>query len=81
MGNGIEDRVHGAQEWLNISSLTLKDRGWYKCATNHVFGRDSSHALFINVQSKWDIGNWPRHCVFLDFRRYQLSDENTYLRI
>ncbi|XP_069978219.1 cell adhesion molecule 1 isoform X3 [Penaeus vannamei] len=35
--------------WLNLTRVTDTDRGWYKCATVHTFGRFASHSVFINV--------------------------------
>ncbi|XP_076034224.1 immunoglobulin superfamily member 10-like isoform X2 [Oratosquilla oratoria] len=41
--------VIGEDGWLNISSASSADRGWYKCSTHHPMGRFASHSVFINV--------------------------------
>lgn len=35
--------------WLNLTEVSSESRGWYKCATEHTFGRFSSHSVYINV--------------------------------
>ncbi|KAK8396433.1 hypothetical protein O3P69_005466 [Scylla paramamosain] len=46
---GGGESVASSDGWLNLTRVSGEDRGWYKCATSHPFGRYSSHSVFINV--------------------------------
>lgn len=46
---GGAESVASSGGWLNLTRVSGEDRGWYKCATSHPFGRYSSHSVFINV--------------------------------
>ncbi|KAB7506982.1 hypothetical protein Anas_03629, partial [Armadillidium nasatum] len=47
--DGKEQEIASEEGWLNLTAVTPKNRGWYKCATNHPFGHFSSHSVYINV--------------------------------
>ncbi|XP_050685921.1 cell adhesion molecule 1-like isoform X2 [Eriocheir sinensis] len=46
---GGAETLASAGGWLNLTKVGGEDKGWYKCATSHPFGRYSSHSVFINV--------------------------------
>ncbi|XP_063607999.1 hemicentin-2-like isoform X2 [Penaeus indicus] len=49
--------------WLNLTRVTDTDRGWYKCATVHTFGRFASHSVFINVMPAGELQVAPPRVV------------------
>jgi len=45
----VESQSNGT---LSFESITVSDSGWYRCTTEHEFGRFASFGYFLNVRSK-----------------------------
>ncbi|XP_076034225.1 hemicentin-2-like isoform X3 [Oratosquilla oratoria] len=68
--------VIGEDGWLNISSASSADRGWYKCSTHHPMGRFASHSVFINVLPDESGSGWQQDSLVLSNTKY--SDSGKY---